>query len=345
MATEQDQRAQLLPDHVEALERRATPTLFIIDKRLRVLYYRADPSERRKEFRPTDGGTLPPSLEYTILKLLAQGEDPVDGVWRAAASASVALRIIELAGGAQTYAVLVERFALRDQMETIATRYGLSPRERQVLNLVVKGLRNEEIAQHLFISKSTAIFHVKQLLTKTSSRNRTEMVAKIIASARQRPEDVLRMPRHADFRPHLDHRSGFIDQKRRALRHAKGLAQLSIDVGEQRERNVVFLFELLMRRNRVAADADDFGISASEPVVGVAELRRFTGSTRRIVLGIEPQHQVAPAKIIEAHRLAGVVEGAHRRDDLSFSQHARSFQSRSVWPVSPAHKASSLPAE
>ncbi len=177
----QDQRAQLLPDHLAVLARRATPALFVVDKRLRVLFYRVDPAERRKEFRPSEDGALPPSIEYTALKLLAQREESPDGVLRGAASASVAVRILELEGGTPAYAVMVERFAVRDQMETLANRFELSPRERQVLSLVVKGLRNEEIAQHLFISKSTAIFHVKQLLTKTGSRNRTEMVAKIIS--------------------------------------------------------------------------------------------------------------------------------------------------------------------
>jgi DNA-binding CsgD family transcriptional regulator len=178
----EDQRAQVLPAQIEVLQKRATPALFVVDKRLRVLFYRPDPDERRKEFRPAENGALPPSLEYTVLKLLAQDEEHGEGVWRAAVSASVAVRVFELDGGATVaYAVMVERFALRDQMETVSNRYGLSPRERQVLALVVKGLRNDEIAQHLFISKSTAIFHVKQLLTKTSSRNRTEMVSKIIA--------------------------------------------------------------------------------------------------------------------------------------------------------------------
>ncbi len=176
-----DQRAPLLPDHFEVLQRRATPALFVVDKRLRVIYYRADPAERRKEFHPAHDGSLPQAIEYTVLKLLAQAEDSIDGVLRGAVSASVAVRVIELHGTPPVYAIMVERFALRDHMETLANRFSLSPRERQVLGLVVKGLRNEEIAQHLFISKSTAIFHVKQLLTKTGSRNRTEMVAKIIA--------------------------------------------------------------------------------------------------------------------------------------------------------------------
>jgi DNA-binding CsgD family transcriptional regulator len=177
----QDERAALQPEHLAVIERRAAPAVFIVDKKLRVLFYRADPSERRKEFRPADNGALPPSLEYTVLKLLVQDEDQTDTVRRAALSSSVAVKVLELRGGSvPAYAILVERFALRDHIDTFARKHGLSPRERQVLALLVKGLRNEEIAQHLIISKSTAIFHVKQLLTKTGSRNRTEMVAKII---------------------------------------------------------------------------------------------------------------------------------------------------------------------
>jgi DNA-binding CsgD family transcriptional regulator len=175
-----DQRASLTEEHLAVLERRTAPAVFIVDKKLRVLFYRADPLERRREFRPAENGALPPSLEYTVLKLLHQN-DRESGVWRAAPSRSVAVKVIELSGGSSpVYAILVERFALRDHMESVANRYGLSPRERQVLGLVVKGLRNDEIAQHLFISKSTANFHVKQLLAKTNSRNRTEVVAKII---------------------------------------------------------------------------------------------------------------------------------------------------------------------
>ncbi len=183
LVTSEDQRAKLMPDQLAVLERRATPAIFIVDRKLRVMYYRTDPSERRREFRPSESGALPPSLEYSVLKLLAQNDGGGgDGVMRAAVSSSIAVRVIELAGGpAPAYVVMAERFALRDHMESLASRFSLSPRERQVLGLVVKGLRNDEIAQHLFISKSTAVFHVKQLLTKTSSRNRTEMVAKIIA--------------------------------------------------------------------------------------------------------------------------------------------------------------------
>jgi DNA-binding NarL/FixJ family response regulator len=180
-AAGEDGRVKLTSEHLAVVEQRAAPAIFVITGQLRVLYYRADPTERRKEFRVTQKGTLPSALEYTVLKLFLQEKEQQGGVRRAALSSSVAVKLIELSGGsAPTYAVLVERFALRDHVESIARRYRLSRRERQVLALIVKGLRTEEVAQHLVIARSTVIFHVKQLLMKTNSRNRTEMVAKII---------------------------------------------------------------------------------------------------------------------------------------------------------------------
>lgn len=177
-----DQRSPVLPEHAEVLAKRAIPTVYVLDARLRVLFFRADPSERRKDLLPQADGSLPAALEYAVLKLFAQEREPPNGVWRAGLNGSVALRVLRLqsVNGSGAYAVMVERVGVRDHLLALASRYGLSSRERQVLNLVVKGLRNEEIAEHLCISKSTAIFHVKQLLTKTNSRNRTEVVAKII---------------------------------------------------------------------------------------------------------------------------------------------------------------------
>jgi DNA-binding NarL/FixJ family response regulator len=51
---------------------------------------------------------------------------------------------------------------------------GLSPREREVLELVGQGFSNEDIARALFISKSTVKVHVRHILEKTGARSRTE---------------------------------------------------------------------------------------------------------------------------------------------------------------------------
>ncbi len=52
-------------------------------------------------------------------------------------------------------------------------RDGLTPREVEVLRLVAIGMSNKEIAVHLVISENTAANHVRSILSKSGSTNRT----------------------------------------------------------------------------------------------------------------------------------------------------------------------------
>jgi DNA-binding CsgD family transcriptional regulator len=79
---------------------------------------------------------------------------------------------------------LAERFGLRGLLdragapapEPIASELpnGLSPREVQILALVARGLSNKEIGADLSISEHTAANHIRSILRKTDSSNRTE---------------------------------------------------------------------------------------------------------------------------------------------------------------------------
>jgi DNA-binding NarL/FixJ family response regulator len=52
----------------------------------------------------------------------------------------------------------------------------LSERELQVVELVAIGLTNQEIAERLEISKRTVDNHISNILTKTATDNRVELV-------------------------------------------------------------------------------------------------------------------------------------------------------------------------
>jgi DNA-binding NarL/FixJ family response regulator len=79
--------------------------------------------------------------------------------------------------------------ARRAGFRTRATRSPselLSPREREVLGLIARGLRNHEISEALFIADSTTKVHVRHILEKLGVRTRAEAVARyeMFAAAR-----------------------------------------------------------------------------------------------------------------------------------------------------------------
>jgi DNA-binding CsgD family transcriptional regulator len=58
-----------------------------------------------------------------------------------------------------------------------ATRLGLTPREQEVLQHLVEGRTNRQIARALFISEKTASVHVSNLMSKLGAANRSEAAA------------------------------------------------------------------------------------------------------------------------------------------------------------------------
>jgi NarL family two-component system response regulator LiaR len=55
--------------------------------------------------------------------------------------------------------------------------FDLTDREKEVLALMAEGLNNNQIADRLVVSKSTAKFHVSSILSKLNAASRTEAVA------------------------------------------------------------------------------------------------------------------------------------------------------------------------
>lgn len=79
--------------------------------------------------------------------------------------------------GDPTLAPEAAQALIQSTRESRPLGFDLTERECQVLALMVEGLTNPQIAQELFISRSTVKFHVSNILSKLAAASRTEAVA------------------------------------------------------------------------------------------------------------------------------------------------------------------------
>jgi DNA-binding NarL/FixJ family response regulator len=105
----------------------------------------------------------------TMLEAVARGE--------AAITPDIAARILaELADGTPP----VDRSSTTGVSAGAAGPDQLTERELEVLQLVVDGRRNKEIAAELGISENTVKYHLRNILDKLHARSRAEMVARAV---------------------------------------------------------------------------------------------------------------------------------------------------------------------
>ena len=79
--------------------------------------------------------------------------------------------------GRPTLAPEVTQALIQAASQGLTPGHDLTPREREVLALLVEGLTNPEIAERLTVSYSTARAHVSNVLCKLGVSNRAEAIA------------------------------------------------------------------------------------------------------------------------------------------------------------------------
>ncbi|MFZ4816199.1 MAG: response regulator [Phototrophicaceae bacterium] len=82
--------------------------------------------------------------------------------------------------GISTFAPEVTNILVRSTQGTHTFFEGLTPREREVLGLMVKGMGNNEISMLLTISLATTKTHVSNVLGKLGVTSRTEAIVKVL---------------------------------------------------------------------------------------------------------------------------------------------------------------------
>ncbi|HZO92549.1 MAG TPA: helix-turn-helix transcriptional regulator [Candidatus Baltobacteraceae bacterium] len=170
-------------DDISPALRRVPPVTFVVDETLRTILSEdvgGEEAPLHALYRPRDG-VVSPLLADPLAEMiddLARGRDA--SLTRALPLAM--LRVARMVGSsAPYYLVTVEPARRRATMVRAMSDYGLSRRETQVLGEVLRGASSSEIGETLSIASSTATFHLKRLLRKTNSRNRTELAARVLA--------------------------------------------------------------------------------------------------------------------------------------------------------------------
>ncbi|BDE07271.1 hypothetical protein WPS_25470 [Vulcanimicrobium alpinum] len=165
-----------------ALSRRTAPAMFVLDRAYQVVM---GPRAHGPSPAAPDGARerLPRLIEQEVRTMTsAWAADPRTFV--NATSVSLPLLVIRahsMHGRDGAFlAVTVESLRVRQVLRRASEAYTITARELEVLAALLDGLRTEEIAAHLAISISTVNDHVKSLVARTKSQNRSQMLARIL---------------------------------------------------------------------------------------------------------------------------------------------------------------------
>ncbi|WP_281397433.1 response regulator transcription factor [Streptomyces variabilis] len=78
-------------------------------------------------------------------------------------------------------AIAVERAGPAEHIALIVAAYGLTPRERDVMTLVLRGRSTADISRSAGVSLHTVQDHLKSVFDKTGVRSRRDLVATLFA--------------------------------------------------------------------------------------------------------------------------------------------------------------------
>ncbi len=177
----------------DIIKKRTTPGVMIFDLDGRLLFANREAEEIIPDIiEGGTGGEQREEIRLLLERMKKQGDGlgeirPADSAWpviQLTDGTHCSLRASYLGGvgkehGASHIMVLVERVVEKHgaDLDLAVERYGLSNRERQVLQLLCQGLMNRDIGEHLFICEYTVKDHLKNIMKKMGVGSRGEIIA------------------------------------------------------------------------------------------------------------------------------------------------------------------------
>ena len=130
-----------------------------------------------------------PGLVWNVvgrLTAIERGEDPERPARVRARSANGSWAIVEAArldGSGPAIAVSIRAAGVDDVLSLVSRASGLTPRECELVALLLEGLDTRELAERLFISRHTVQDHLKSVFEKVGVRSRRELVSSVFSQA------------------------------------------------------------------------------------------------------------------------------------------------------------------
>ncbi|HEV2148363.1 MAG TPA: helix-turn-helix transcriptional regulator [Longimicrobiaceae bacterium] len=177
----------------------AAPGVLVLDARSRIVLRSGPAAEQLADL--ADVGMRTEAHPYALVSLLtrlaaahARPEGPLGAELRAQGRSGrwyvLRASLAEPdASGESARVVVIEPAAPRDASPFLSQAYGLTPREREVLLLVVRGESTKRIAARLGLSVYTVQDHLEHACEKVGVRGRKALVAKIFLDGYATPPE------------------------------------------------------------------------------------------------------------------------------------------------------------
>jgi DNA-binding CsgD family transcriptional regulator len=168
----------------------ALPGVVILDRQLRLCWQTPAGRDWLAVMLPASStGALPPAVAAVATTLLARdgstdSRRPIRVLHQLGPQRWAALHAAWLEGDdARHLAVVIEQPCPGEVRGLLCQAWGLSPRERALLDLVVQGLSTGQMAERLGIRPHTVQDHIEAIFAKVGVRSRRELLSRLLLAA------------------------------------------------------------------------------------------------------------------------------------------------------------------